>query len=82
MGTITRNDNAYSPDDDAAHAETHYRRAELVWVLCVLLLYRVSHMWLTAHRGRMTDDPLVFALKDRVSRILVLLMGAIAWLAV
>jgi 4-hydroxybenzoate polyprenyltransferase len=66
----------------AAHAETHYRRAELIWVLCVLLLYWVSHMWLTAHRGRMTDDPLVFALKDRVSRILVLLMGVIVWLAV
>jgi len=49
---------------------------------CVLLLYWVSHMWLTAHRGRMTDDPLVFALKDRVSLLLIILMGLTAWLAV
>jgi hypothetical protein len=49
---------------------------------CVLLLYWVSHMWLMAHRGRMTDDPLVFALKDRVSQLLIILMGLTAWLAV
>jgi 4-hydroxybenzoate polyprenyltransferase len=66
----------------AAHVETHYRQGEFIWILCILLLYWLAHMWLTAHRCRMTDDPLVFALRDRVSRILVLLMGAVAWLAV
>jgi len=30
----------------------------------------------------MTDDPLVFALKDRVSLLLIILMGLTAWLAV
>jgi hypothetical protein len=35
-----------------------------------------------AHRGRMTDDPLVFAVKNRVSFVLIVLMGASAWLAV
>lgn len=66
----------------AAHAEARYHEAGFIWVVCVLLLYWVSHMWLTAHRGRMTDDPLVFALKNRVSRILVVLMGVAAWMAV
>lgn len=66
----------------AGHPETHYRQGELIWVVCVLLLYWVSHLWLTAHRGRMTDDPLVFALRDRTSRVLVLAMGVAAWLAV
>jgi 4-hydroxybenzoate polyprenyltransferase len=59
-----------------------YSRAGFIWLTCVLLLYWISHMWLMAHRGRMTDDPLVFALKDRVSAILIVLMGATAWLAV
>lgn len=65
-----------------SHAEARYHQAGFIWVVCVLLLYWVSHMWLTAHRGHMTDDPLVFALKDRVSQILIVLMGAAAWLAV
>jgi hypothetical protein len=39
-------------------------------------------MWLTAHRGRMTDDPLVFAIKDRVSLVLIALTIVIAWIAV
>ncbi len=59
-----------------------YSRGAFIWLNCVLLLYWVSHMWLMAHRGRMTDDPLVFALKDRVSRGLIVLMALTAWLAV
>jgi 4-hydroxybenzoate polyprenyltransferase len=66
----------------AGHPETHYRQGEFIWIVSVLLLYWLSHLWLTAHRGRMTDDPLVFALKDRLSRVLVLAMGVAAWLAV
>jgi 4-hydroxybenzoate polyprenyltransferase len=64
------------------HAELHYSRSQLIWGTCVLLLYWISHVWLAAHRGRMTDDPLVFALKDRVSITLIALMGITAWLSV
>jgi hypothetical protein len=35
-----------------------------------------------AHRGKMHDEPLVLATKDPTSRILILLMLAIAVLAV
>jgi len=62
--------------------ESLYSRSEFIWVTSVLLLYWISHLWLTAHRGRMTDDPLIFAIKDRVSQVLILLMGMAAWLAV
>jgi 4-hydroxybenzoate polyprenyltransferase len=63
-------------------AKTLYRRPELMWFLCPLLLYWVGHMWLVAHRGEMIDDPLVFALRDRTSRILILLMSCTALLAI
>ena len=63
------------------HLERLYRTPEFLWGTCVLLLYWISYMWLSAHRRRMTDDPLVFALKDRVSQVLMLLMGITAWLA-
>jgi 4-hydroxybenzoate polyprenyltransferase len=66
----------------SGNLERLYSRAQLIWVTCVLLLYWISHVWLAAHRGRMTDDPLVFAVTDRVSRALIVLMGVTAWLAV
>jgi 4-hydroxybenzoate polyprenyltransferase len=60
---------------DTAHGL--YFRYQLIWLVCALLLYWISYMWLMAHRGRMHDDPLVFALRDRVSRIVIALMAAI-----
>jgi len=59
-----------------------YSRGQLIWGTCVLLLYWISYLWLMAHRGRMTDDPLVFAIKNRVSLTLISLMAVSAWLAV
>jgi len=55
-------------------AKALYGRYEFIWVLCPLLLYWIGRMWLVAHRGKMRDDPVVFALRDRTSRILILLM--------
>jgi 4-hydroxybenzoate polyprenyltransferase/phosphoserine phosphatase len=55
-----------------------FGRRELIWLVCVLLLYWISYMWLMAHRARMHDDPLVFALRDNVSRVLIVLMALIS----
>ncbi len=57
-------------------AEIHYLRYHLVWLLCPLLLYWISYVWLIAHRGAMHDDPLVFTLRDWVSRIVMILAAA------
>jgi len=62
-------------------AQVLYGRYQLMWFLCPLLLYWISHMWLIAHRGRMPDDPVTFALHDRTSWILVALIVAISALA-
>ncbi|MGA7178214.1 MAG: UbiA family prenyltransferase [Thiobacillaceae bacterium] len=59
-----------------------YRRPHVLWALCVLLLYWISHLWLMAHRKRMNDDPLVFALRDPVSRLLMALMALVLLAAV
>jgi 4-hydroxybenzoate polyprenyltransferase/phosphoserine phosphatase len=58
-------------------AQLLYERYQLMWFLCPLLLYWISHIWLFAHRGKMPDDPVVFATNDWISRILILLMMAI-----
>lgn len=47
---------------------TLYRSPEWMWLACPLLLFWLGRVWLLAHRGQMPDDPIVFALRDRVSR--------------
>lgn len=44
-----------------------YAHPERLWMLCPVMLYWVGRVWLLAHRGEVNEDPLVFALKDRVS---------------
>jgi 4-hydroxybenzoate polyprenyltransferase/phosphoserine phosphatase len=63
-------------------SEVLYRHQQVLWLLCPLLLYWISRVWLIAHRGAMHDDPVVFALTDSVSRIIlavcaVVVVGAI-----
>ena len=62
-------------------ADTLYGRQQFIWLVCVLLLYWISYMWLMAHRARMHDDPLVFALRDRVSQTVIVLMAVILFVA-
>ncbi|HVN45595.1 MAG TPA: UbiA family prenyltransferase [Steroidobacteraceae bacterium] len=59
-------------------AQTLYSRHQLMWLVCPLLLYWIGYVWLKAHRGAMHHDPLVFALRDRRSRTVLMLMLAAA----
>jgi 4-hydroxybenzoate polyprenyltransferase len=62
-----------------------YRSPLLMWAAVPVLLYWVSWMWMQAQRGKMHDDPLVFALRDRSSLAAglvfaaVLVVGAVGW---
>ncbi|HVW69392.1 MAG TPA: UbiA family prenyltransferase [Steroidobacteraceae bacterium] len=57
-------------------------RYPLFWLICLLLLYWISHMWLMAHRGRIREDPVAYACRDRVSRLLVAAAVVVALFAV
>ena len=52
---------------DSSEIEALYRHPKIIWALCVLLLFWISRVWMVAQRGAMHDDPVVFALKDKVS---------------
>jgi 4-hydroxybenzoate polyprenyltransferase len=58
-----------------------YSRPEILWVVCPLLLYWVSRVWLLAHRGTLHEDPILFALRDGQSWIVVILLGIIGFAA-
>lgn len=44
-----------------------YDSPRLLWLVCPLLLYWIAHMWFLAHRGEITDDPIVVAARDPAS---------------
>ncbi len=58
-----------------------YRHPEVIWLLCPLFLYWISFIWLLARRGRMHEDPVLFAIEDRRSHWLFALMALIVWAA-
>lgn len=59
-----------------------YHRPHLLWLLCPLLLYWISRVWLIAHRGAMHDDPVIFAARDKVSLVLLTLAAVVILLAI
>ena len=59
-----------------------YHRPHVLWLLCPLLLYWVSRVWLIAHRGGMHDDPVVFAARDKASLALSALAAIVIVLAI
>jgi 4-hydroxybenzoate polyprenyltransferase len=46
-----------------------YTHSKLIWLLVPIMLYWVSRVWMLTHRGKMHDDPLVYALKDPASLV-------------
>lgn len=52
-----------------------YAHPEVLWATVPVMLYWVSRMWMQAQRGRMHDDPMVFAVRDRYSVLCALLFG-------
>ena len=62
--------------------QTLYSRPKYIWAVCVLLLYWIARVWMKAHRGRMDEDPVLFALQDRVSLGIALLCAAALGLAI
>ena len=50
---------------DAVHSL--YNHPQLLWLLCPVLMFWFGRVLLMAHRRLMHDDPIVFALRDRVS---------------
>lgn len=44
-----------------------YRMPDLLWLLAPLGIYWIARFWVLTTRGLMNDDPVLFALKDRVS---------------
>ncbi|MBS1509709.1 MAG: UbiA family prenyltransferase [Bacteroidetes bacterium] len=59
-----------------------YRHPHTLWPISFLFLFWISRIWLISNRGKMTDDPIVFALKDITSYCIFLATGILMLLAI
>jgi len=58
-----------------------YRHARLLWLIVPFMLLWLNRVWLLASRGELNEDPVVFALTDRMSLVIGVAVAAIALLA-
>jgi 4-hydroxybenzoate polyprenyltransferase len=59
---------------NSPESQAIYRHHKPLWLICPLMLFWISRIWLLTSRGRMQDDPLVFAVRDPGSLVTVGLM--------
>jgi len=70
---------------NSAQAYSSYRMPTLLWGVVPLILFWQCRMWLAAVRGQMTDDPIIYASKDRVSHlavaaaVLIYFLASVGW---
>lgn len=58
-----------------------YAQPRLIWLACPLLLFWITRVWMLTHRGQMHDDPVVFAIRDRISLVVGALFCLVFWVA-
>lgn len=47
-----------------------YVMPQLLWFMVPILIYWISRLWVLAYRGKIHDDPVVFAMRDTMSYVL------------
>jgi 4-hydroxybenzoate polyprenyltransferase len=66
---------------NSTHIQEMYSRPEAIGLLCPLLMYWISRIWLLARRGELHQDPVVFAITDIQSYAIALTSVIIIWAA-
>ncbi|MGD2131247.1 MAG: UbiA family prenyltransferase [Maricaulaceae bacterium] len=59
-----------------------YGQPAFLWAAPLTVFLWLSRVWLLSHRGEMVDDPVVFALKDRMSLVCAVVLALAYFLAV
>lgn len=69
----------YINNEDVAKLYSH---SGALWLICPLLLFWISRVWLLTHRGEMHDDPIVFAIRDKTSYLIGAVSALIVYVAI
>lgn len=60
---------------DSPDVSLLYSNPKILWITSFLFLFWISRIWMLTVRGEMTDDPIIFTLKDWVSYLVFCLVG-------
>jgi hypothetical protein len=60
----------------------YYSNPSLLWLVCPVLTYWIARVLILAQRRAMDDDPVVFALRDRVSLATISVVALLAVAAI
>ena len=58
-----------------------YSSPLILWLICPLLMYLLFRIWQFAHTQKLEEDPVLFALTDRIGQVIAVVCGALIWLA-
>jgi hypothetical protein len=67
---------------NSTDSQALYRHNKPLWLACPLVLFWISRVWLLTVRGQMHDDPVVYALRDRISLAVLGLLVVIVVLSI
>jgi 4-hydroxybenzoate polyprenyltransferase len=62
-------------------ASNEYASRNLLWALCLIMIFWTNRIWISARRGLVDDDPVDFALRDRASQLAAVLSIAVVLVA-
>lgn len=66
---------------NSAKVTETYTNPQALWLVCPVLLYWVSRIWFRAHRRQLNDDPVRFAMRDRISWLAAIIIAIIVEIA-
>ena len=69
----------YIDSPEVAHLYSH---PKILWAISLLFLFWISRMWVITNRGGMTDDPIIFAIKDKSSYFIFLIIALIIFFSI
>ncbi len=58
-----------------------YSTPLVLWLICPLLMFLLFRIWQFAHTQKLEEDPVLFALTDRIGQIIAVACGLLVWIA-
>lgn len=59
-----------------------YHTPQLLWLTCLVILFWLLRMWTLVGRGQLIEDPIIFALRDKISLLAFILVSVIYVVAI
>ena len=59
-----------------------YSHPEWLWMIVPSILYWIGRVWIIAHRGQMNEDPVEFAVRDKVSYLILFFVAIGVYMAI